>query len=265
MRMTKFVSLVAIAMAAAVPCAVKAQSLASFKGTYTFQISSLDQYSPEYNMYGQQVGFCNSGNNPINYGCGSDITFDLIAGTVVADGAGHISSGSYTQTPDPNSYKCDTSSAVTSPCPVIVPSGHDFSDSVSYKIGNTVDYKIGSTTRTYQAVKANTARPPNWGITNNQYICNGNNSSTCFWTQVGQSLTNSEDKPSSGSLVGSYTVDSNGSGVLTLTPSGCSDCGSIQFAIVVSPTSQVGQTVALSGLGQVGNSNRAVGTAIRVK
>lgn len=262
--MRRIVSLVAIAIAVAVPSMLTAQvTNASLKGTYTWQVSTLDAYSPAFNWSGQQVGFCVN-DNPFNYNCGYNVTFDLVTGTIVADGAGHVT-GTFDQTADPNSYECESKNNPTDPCPVIVPSGKDWSATISYSVGNTVDFAIGKTTRTYQAVKANTDRPPNWGIPNNAYICNGNsNSATCIWVQVYASLTNPNGN-SSGTVRGTYTVSGNGSGTMTLIPTGCDGCSSITFAIIVPPTDQVGQVVPLSAKSELGNENKAVGAAVRVK
>lgn len=242
-------------------------NLASFSGTYTFEMAQLKGYSPMYSMNGQQVGFCNNGMMPIGYNCYDSYTFDLLAGTLVSDGAGHITSGSYSQTRDPNSYKCGPKNSPTTPCPVVVPSGNAYSSTTTYNPGATVDYTVNGTKRTFQAVRKNVGKAPNWVTSTTQAnICNNNpnNLSTCFWTQVSNSLT-AADSDSSGTLVGTYTMQANGSGVLTLTPSNCNGCGSAQFGIVLSPVSQVGQTVGLVGMSQLGNSNRDVGTAIRIK
>jgi hypothetical protein len=246
---------------------IRAQaSLASLHGTYTFQMIQLDDYSIESNMNGQQVGFC-SGPNPAGYGCWNSYTFDTMAGSLVADGAGHISSGTYTITRDPNSYQCNPKNNPTKPCPVIVPSGHTYSTSTAYSVGATVDFTVGNVTRTFQAVRAGTGKPPNWGNNANAVnICSNNNGNlnTCYWTQIPESLTNGTNS-GTGTLTGTYTIQANGSGVMTLTPTNCDGCGTVQLIFVVSPTSQVGQSITLSGLSKLGNSNNMTGSGVRIK
>jgi hypothetical protein len=88
-----------LSVRAQVPMATSAATLASLSGTYTFQMVQLDDYSVESNMKGQQVGFCNG--SVAGYNCWNAETFDLLTGTLVADGAGHITSGNYTMTMDP--------------------------------------------------------------------------------------------------------------------------------------------------------------------
>jgi hypothetical protein len=249
---------------AQVPMTTATANLASFTGTYTFQMAQLKDYSVESNMKGQQVGFCN-GNGPVGYNCWDYYTFDLLVGTLVSDGAGHITSGTFSSTRDPNSYQCSPKQNPTSPCPVIVPSGKAYSATTAYNVGAVVDYTSNGTTRTFQAVQKSTGKTPNWNNTTTVgNICTYNNLSTCFWTQIPASLTAS-DSDSTGTITGTYTIQSNGSGVLTLTPSNCNDCGQAKFAINMSPASQVGQTVGLVGMSQLGNHNRDVGTAVRIK
>jgi hypothetical protein len=246
--------------------ATPAATLASFSGTYTFQMVQLKDYSIETNMAGQQVGFCNG--SVAGYGCWDTQTFDLLAGSIVADGAGHITSGNYTQTRDPNSYKCNPKNSPTSPCPVIVPSGHNYSTTTSYPVGYTVDFTVGSQTRTFQAVQKNVGKPPNWSVSNYAgNICsyNGSNLNTCYWTQIPSSLTSDNSGNSTGTITGTYTIQASGAGVMTLKPTNCGDCGTVQLAFTVSPTSQVGQTISLSGVPVLGDSNSSVGSGVRVK
>lgn len=80
---------------------VAATNNASFKGTYTLAVASVYRYSPEYNNKGQQVGFCTGQKIPNGYSCGAELGQDVITGTLVADGNGHVK-GSYSMRPDPN-------------------------------------------------------------------------------------------------------------------------------------------------------------------
>jgi hypothetical protein len=268
--MKRLVFLVVFTLLATASCvaqfanpAVTTPTLASFNGTYAWQAASLTEYTIEWNMSGQQVGFCKG--YVAGYNCGDHPTFNLLAGSIVADGAGHLT-GTVTQTRDPNSYKCNPKENPTSPCPVIVPSGHVFSMTTAYKTGYTVDYTVGSVTRTFQAVRASTGKAPNWSTsTTSGNICTNNNLPSCYWTQIPQSLTS--DKVNSGAMTisGTYTVSSNGSGVMTFTVAGCSDCGTVQLQFTVSPVSAVGQTIAINGIDQLGNDNNMVGSGVRIK
>jgi len=243
--------------------AVTTPTLASFIGTYSWQAANLNDYSVAYNLQGQQTGFCTD--FVIGYGCSQEHNFDLFAGTIVADGAGHLT-GTVTQTRDPNSYKCNPKQNPTSPCPAIVPSGHVFSATTAYKVGYTVDYTVGSVTRTFQAVRASTGKTPNWNTSSTAgNICSNSNLSTCFWTQIPRSLTNDDGSPTTMNFSGTFTVSSTGSGVMTFTIPSCSNCGTVKLQFTVSPVSAVGQTVPINGLSALGNSNNMVGTAIRIK
>lgn len=272
MKPFKRFSLCAVAaILAAVPSVRGQATQASLDGTYTFLFSSLSDYSPEYNMNGQQVGFCD-GITPIGYNCGYTVTFGVITGTLVADGRGRITSGAFTQTNDPNSYECDPGNNPTTPCPVKVPANNSYSSSEMYNIGAVVDYTVtsntGHVTRTFQAAKANKGKPPNWAVgADAGNICNNSNFNTCSWVQIPASLTNSEGAGQSANIVGTYTVNPNGSGTLYLKLANCTtSCTIGQFAMVVPPgNSTVGQTVHVSGESQLGNHNKCVGGATRVK
>lgn len=272
--MKKLVFILAVLLAGIVPCVIAqtnqtmpvappASSLRSLDGTYTFQMVELKDYSVETNLNGQQVGFCNG--IAVGYGCWDAITFHVLAGTITADGAGNITSGSYTMTADPNSYQCNPKNNPTDPCPVMVPSGNSYSPTASYSVGATIDYMVANVTRTFQAVRASTNKPPDWSGAP-QNICNFalNNLDTCSWTQITQSLTN-KNGSSIGTLVGTYTLQANGSGVMTLTPSNCGDCGSVQFEFVIAPVNQVGQAITLTGVSQLGNENSMVGSGVRIR
>jgi len=160
-----------LALALVVSTLSVATNDASFKGTYTLAVASVYRYSPEYNNKGQQIGFCTGQKIPNGYSCGAEVGQDVISGTLVADGNGHVR-GSYSMRSDPNG--------------------------------------------------------PN--------------------------------KSKSGRLAGSYTVQSNGSGVLSLTSSAIRNGAS--FAILLGPNG-AGQVVTLVALPAAGNGNRGAGTAIR--
>ena len=71
---------------------------------------------------------------------------------------------------------------------------------------------------------------------------------------------NGPDKSGSGTLTGTCSVQSNGSGVLTVVPS---DSGkSIAMAMILGPNA-AGQIVNLVVMPAAGNGNRGVGAAIR--
>jgi len=237
---------------------------ASFNGTYEFQMVNLQSYDAMLNMYGQEVGFCNGVEIP-GYTCEKIHTFNLIAGNLEADGAGGISSGSYTMTVDPNSLKCGEQS-LTNPCPVIVPSDHAYSTAASYEVGQTVDFPVGGVTRTFQAVRANVDKPPDWGATADAgNICSYWPQDNCYWVQIPLSLTSGSSNNQSGTLVGTYTIQADGSGTMEITPSNCNDCGTATMSLVISPTNGVGQSISLAGINLLGKTNNMVGSGVRVK
>jgi hypothetical protein len=132
--MRKLAVWITLALLATAPCLaqflpqVTTPTNASLTGTYAWQAASLNDYSIEWNMNGQQVGFCNG--YVAGYGCSDIQTFNLLTGTMVADGAGHIT-GTVTETQDPNSYKCSPKNHPVSPCPVVVPSGNPYSSTTA--------------------------------------------------------------------------------------------------------------------------------------
>ena len=128
----------------------------TFSGTYTFLFGSLDGFTIQRNMFGQQVGFCTGSTQlPFGYSCNQgQIGQDVITGTLVADGKGKIITGSnYVVTADPNAYQCSTRFNATPDCPYKVPSGIAWSSSVSYVVGDEVDFTINGKLLTFQAVK----------------------------------------------------------------------------------------------------------------
>ena len=262
--MRKSMLFACIAVLTMVAPAFAQDTLVSFKGTYTFQMVTLSNYFVEWNMNGQQVGFCNNA-AVVGYTCVNYYTFDLLTGSLVADGAGHITSGTYSKTRDPNSYECNTQNNLLAPCPVVVPSGNVYSATKAYSVGALVDYTVGNVTKTYQAIRANTGKAPNWvAATAGTFICSYSNLNSCLWTQIPSSLTNGV-AGNSGTVTGTYTVQANGLGVVTLTPTNCTGCKNVQFAFLLSPTNQIGQTFNMSGLSVLGNDNSATGSGVRVK
>lgn len=235
---------------------------ASLSGTYTFQIGSQDGYTVQFNMFNQQVGFCPSGayKLPFGYYCSFNPTAsDLTAGTLVADGKGNIVSGNFTNTYDPQEYQCAKKSNPVSVCPYKVPSGKVWSGTTAYVVGALVDFTVNSKVLTFQAVKNNTNVAPN------SSACTASvQPPNCNWDQVYQSAASGVSSTKTDTLTGTYTTQSNGSGVMQVTPTGSTSSSS--FSILVQPTPlAVGQVVALQGISLVNNENSASGTAVRVK
>jgi hypothetical protein len=236
---------------------------ASVSGTYTFQLGSADGYNVQFNMFGQQVGFCPSGSYklPFGYYCYFNPTAsDLTTGTLVADGKGNIVSGSsFTNTFDPQEYQCAKKSNPVGVCPYKVPSGKVWSSTTAYVVGTLVDYTVSGKVLTFQAVKNSTnvspssstctatVRPPN-----------------CNWDQVYQSAASGVPSTKTDTMTGTYTTQSNGSGVMQIIPTGATSGSS--FSILVQPAPlAVGQMVALQGMSFINNENSSTGTAVRVK
>ena len=235
---------------------------ASLKGTYTFAIGSPSHYFNQGNMFGQQVGFCNFP-IPFGYGCfGPNLGQDLITGTLVADGAGNIITGSnFTFTADPNRYQCSPINNPTAPCPYLVPSGNTWNNTTAYVVGAVVDFQESNgKVLTFQAVKKNTNVAPVSGTASVCTASTAKNPPSCYWDQLFTSATNKAN--AAGTLTGTYTVQSNGSGVLTVTPSGNP---TVAFAIIVRGTSSLGQEVPIIPIPQLGNESRGSGSAVRIK
>lgn len=238
---------------------------AAFKGTYTFGLASPRTFTIQYNMKGQQVGFCNGGQLPYQYRCSQAFGQDVITGTLVADGAGHLLTGSkFSFTADPNAYQCSSKNNATPDCPYKVPSGIAFSSSTKYVVGDEVDY--GG--QTFQAAIANTGVPP-------VVIINGSNpqqGNACAWnTYVGQgapvctwvvlySSAAGKNGSGTGTLTGTYSIQANGIGAMTVTPSG-SGSSPAGFALLV-PPSVAGQQIQILAQPTLSNENRGSGTAI---
>ena len=232
----------------------------TFSGTYTFLFGSVSGFTVQQNMFGQQVGFCNGSQLPFGYSCNQQLGQDLITGTLVADGKGKIAVGStFVFTRDPNAYQCSSRYNATPDCPYKVPSGIAWSSSANYVVGDEVDFTVSGKLLTFQAVKKNTNVPPNTSTCTSSV-----QPPNCAWDQLYASATGKGS--SSGTLTGTYTVQSNGSGVLTVTPSSGNNGKSVSFAMVV-PTAPlaVGQVVPIVGLSTLGNESGASGAAVRVK
>lgn len=230
---------------------------ASLSGTYTFQIGGPAGYTVQYNMFGEQVGFCPTGTYklPFGYYCYFNSTAtDMTTGTLVADGNGNITTGTFTSTHDPQEYQCAKSAKPVGVCPYKVPSGKVWNSTTAYAVGALVDYTVSSTVLTFQAVKSNTnvaptastctatVKPPN-----------------CDWDQVYQSAASGQLGTKTGTFTGTYTTQSNGSGVVTF-----STGASFSFVLQPAPLA-VGQVVALQGISALNNENSSAGVAIRVK
>ena len=234
----------------------------TFSGTYTFVFGSVGGFSIQQNMFGQEVGFCSNGGPhlPFGYSCNQNLGQDVVTGTMVADGAGNLTTGStFVFTADPNSFKCSSKYNPTPNCPYKVPSGIAWSSTASYVVGNEVDFTISGKLLTFQAVKNNTNVPPN-GNTCTSTVQPPN----CTWDQLYVSATNKGGF--TGTLTGTYTVQSNGSAMLQLTLVTASGKQTASFAMVV-PTAPlaIGQEVTFVGLPTFTNEIRGAGSAVRVK
>ncbi len=233
---------------------------ASLSGTYTFQIGGPASYTVQSNMFNQQVGFCPSTINkppfklPFGYYCYFVTTAsDMTTGTLVADGKGNITKGSFTSTRDPQEYQCATNARAVGDCPYTVPFGRVWDKTIAYVVGEVVDYTVNSHVLTYQAVENNTNIAPN------SSTCTATvKPPNCNWDQVYQSA-DGVSPTKTGTFTGTYTTQSNGSGVVTFS-TGAS------FAFVVQPAPlAVGQVVALQGISAINNENDSTGMAVRVK
>jgi hypothetical protein len=236
---------------------------ASLSGTYTFQFGSADGYTVQFNMFNQQVGFCPSApyKLPFGYYCYFNPTAsDLTTGTLVADGKGNIISGStFTNTYDPQEYQCAKKSNPVGVCPYKVPSGKVWSSTTAYVVGSLVDYTVSAKVLTFQAVKNNT------GIAPTSSTCTATvKPPNCDWDEVYQSAASGVSPTKTDTMTGTYTTQSNGTGVMQLTPTGTTSPSSFSILVQPSPLA-VGQVVALQGIPLINNENVATGTAVRVK
>jgi hypothetical protein len=234
---------------------------ASFTGTYTVVFQSPIEYFVQFNMFGQQVGFCTgaTGQLPAGYFCsGRQQGQNVVTGTLISNGAGSIITGSsLVFTTDPNAYQCSAAFAATPNCPYLVPAGVIWGSAVSYAVGNEVDVQVTSTSKlTYQAVKNSVnVYPPTHLCTNSIQPPN------CSWVQLFQSATG-KNKSSTSATTGTYALQSNGSGVMKLT---IAKQGTPSLAMVVPSTPVgVGQEVPLVGVPVLANETRGSGVLVRV-
>ena len=230
---------------------------ASLSGTYTFQIGGPAGYTVQYNMFGQQVGFCPSTayKLPFGYYCYFNPTAtDTTTGTLVADGNGNVTTGTFTSTHDPQEYQCAKNGKPVGVCPYKVPSGKVWSSTTAYAVGAVVDYTVGSTVLTFQAVKSNTSVAPSSSMCTATVM-----PPNCDWDQVYQSAGSGVIGTKTGALTGTYTTQSNGSGVVRFNTG-----ASFSFVLQPAPLA-VGQVVALQGISAINNENSSSGVAIRVK
>jgi hypothetical protein len=92
-----------------------ATSNASFKGTYTFISTQPQQLQTEFDRETHtSVGACPQNGPPTGYYCSfTGIGESTILGSIVADGAGRVTSGTFTETPDPRSGRAKTTGTFT--------------------------------------------------------------------------------------------------------------------------------------------------------
>jgi hypothetical protein len=235
---------------------------ASLKGTYTFVFGAPHDYGIQLNMFGRQVGFCNGNQIPFGYSCLVVLAQQVISGTLISDGLGNVSSGSnYTLTVDPNESQCSPNHNPAVICPYMVPSGNAWNSTTAYLVGGIVDYQESNgKVLTFQAVKNNTNVAP---VTGTSAVCTAGTVKippACTWDQLIASATGTQS--GSGTVTGTYTVQSNGAGVMNVTPSGGSP---VAFAIIARGTSSLGQVVPMVAMPQLGNEFRGSGSAVRVK
>ena len=145
-------------------------------------------------------------------------------------------------------------------CPYKVPSGKVWGSTTAYVVGApTVDYTVSSTVLTFQAVANNTGVPPT------SSTCTATlKPPNCAWDQVYKSASSGVASTKTDTFTGTYTTQSNGSGVLKITATGATTTSS--FSILVQPAPlALGQVVALQGISLINNENSATGTALRVR
>lgn len=244
------------------PLATAQATNASLKGTYTFAVGAPHDYGLQFNMFGQQVGFCNGNAIPFGYSCFTNLAQQVITGTLIADGLGNVSSGSnFTLTADPNEFQCASIHNPVPVCPYLVPSGNAWNSTTAYIVGDVVDYQESNgRVLTFQATKKNTNVAPVSGTAGVCTAGTAKNPPSCYWDQLIASATGSGS--GSGTLTGTYSVQSNGSGVISVSPSGNSP---VAFAIIVRGTSSLGQEVPMIAMPQLSNELRGSGAAVRVK
>jgi len=247
---------VAVALTLMTALAAAQATNASLQGTYTVLFTNQGVMEIQTNMFGQEVGFCDQQSLELPYGYSCNLNDHLqgglFTGSFIADGNGNITSGSYTYAPDPNSYECSSKYNEAPDCPYQVPSGISWSSSTSYVVGDEVDYGGN----TYQAVKKNTDVTPAGAN-----VCTSKtgtkNPPGCTWDQLYQSANGSSTQ--SGSMSGTYSVQSNGLGTMQVTLVTSNGNMTIPFNILVPAQSAVGQEVPLSAAAQLGQGGACGG------
>lgn len=236
----------------------------TFSGTYTFVIGSPHEYNVLLNMSGQHVGFCDNlttaAQFPYGYYCQTVLGQDVFTGTLIANGTGSITTAStYVLTYDINRQKCSSKFNAAPDCPYKVPAGITWNSSVKYVVGDEVDFTVSGKVLTFQAVQNNTNVPPNTST-----CTSATPPPNCDWDQLFVSATGKVN--ASGALSGTYTVQSNGSAVASMTA--VTPKGNIAIGLsMVVPTTPlaVGQVVPMMALPALGNEFRGSGAAVRIE
>ena len=231
----------------------------------------LSPYEIQVNSGGRQVGFCvNPGQLPYRYSCVTVDGQDLYTGKIIANGAGALTTGTsgttVTETPDVNEYTCSPKFSAFSTCPYAVPSGNVWTSSTSYAVGAVVDYNG----QTFQAAVANSDKAPVL-ITNgsnpqvgnacasNTYL-NAGKQPVCTWVQLYHSASGNNNTGTITLSAGTYKIQSNGIGVLSITNVG--DTHSTNFMLAVPPLA-AGQQIQV--FGQPTITNQITGTGVLIK
>jgi hypothetical protein len=266
LKQASTLAVIALALLLWAPPANAQATNASLKGTYTFTFGAPHLYGIQLNMFGRQVGFCNGSATPFGYSCFTNLAQQVITGTLAADGLGNISSGSsFSVTVDPNESECSPNRNPVTVCPYVVPSGNAWSSTTAYVVGDVVDYQESNgKVLTFQAVKNNTNVAP---VTATTAVCTAvtavKNPPTCTWDQLFASATGNQSF--AGTLTGTYSIQSNGAGVMNVTAVTSGGNIPVAFAIVARGTSSLGQVVPMVAVPQLGNDFRGSGSAVRIK
>jgi hypothetical protein len=200
---------------------------ANAKGTYTFALANVKSYTVLYSPAGNQAGFCNGPQPPWGYSCATDLGQEVITGTMVLDGAGHVESTStYNDVADPNAYTCSSHRNAYETCPALVPSGHPYA-AETFAPGATIDYD-GKTFQTPAGgnlpapVLYPTSQPSNNKLPEGANACPNSpwtpgGSPNCQWVLLYGSYAGNNDSEK-GNAAGTYTVSQGGLGMLTICP-----------------------------------------------
>ncbi len=256
------------------PDAITSPYNAALKGTYTFAISSVDLYWVLVNQSNLEVGFCrNISQMPYGYGCnGPEVGQDVITGSFIADGTGKITSGTLTYVADPSSYECGGNYTAAPVCPYKVPAGTTWSSGTNYAVGDEVDWEVNGVTHTYQAAKANVDKSPVLVVNgsnpqvgnacaNGSYLSNGQ-SPNCTWILLYSSAAG-KNNGGSGTFTGTYAIQSNGLGTMTMNVDlGSKEVTGLEVRLLV-PLHLAGQEVVMIGQPTLSkNSMTGTGTAV---